>query len=928
MVDKSARICYNVYIMQTMKHDFWRYYKKEVMIMLKKHLYPCVIAASVITVSAVCLMNTPLSTDRYIPAQITASAAEVSGDFEFEKDTDSDGSEYCIITKYNGSSTDLKIPSSFTLDDQTLPLKKISRGAFQNCTTLKSVTIPEGVTEIGYEAFRGCTNLADVSFPTTLTTMDSYAFSGCPIKSLLVNSELSSEIRSSFDSDTLESITFGSNTTVIPSRMCEGMESLKSITFSNSITEIGDSAFERCTSLTKIVLPDSVKKIGDYAFYGTGLTYADLGNGVETIGDEAFYAYPNGVPISTLKLGNSLREIGKDAFCKISISGTLKLPDSLENIGYGAFSYCDGITSLELGSGTKVIGDYAFSSCSNLLKAKMNTGLTEIGKNAFGATGLIGKLTIPSGVKKIGEYAFAGTEITSVTFPETLEEIDAYAFTALALTRVELPDSVTTLGGAVFYECRNMKYVKLPANIEYIPTSCFEKCGIESLIIPNKVKTIAPTAFNNCSGLTNVTFGESLETIEDHAFQFTNISYLKFPDSLKKIGDNAFYEVDGLKKIENWSESLESVGTFAFGGCGSLAEIPPIPAQFQTIPDSLFSGCLSLSHVEIEDGITQIGNDAFSECALTEITIPDSVEFVLSGAFAYNKLQEIMIGSGVTDIGNRTFVNNPAKNIYVPKNVETLGSQSIGIEVGGYESSTIEGFTLYGNSETAKSYASDNGLTYKTANGKQDLPSQTEYVDPATGIHAFAESGLTMKIVKLDSVEAVNSYLSERYNWGTDWATNIINEKETFLCGYDILWYKNGSLYCPDYEIKLHIPISQEYQNGSLFSVYGNIYYDSYRMQWYGTNSNVYRESNTLIGYIKPNLEEQNPLILKAQLTVVGDVNMDGTLNIADVVSLQRYLLNCGSLNNWKAGDLHSDGKLNALDLSLLKKKILETYTD
>ena len=76
----------------------------------------------------------------------------------------------------------------------------------------------------------------------------------------VLSSELSSEIRLSFDSDTLESITFGSNTTVIPSRMCEGMESLKSITFSNSITEIGDSAFERCTSLTKITLPDSVKK--------------------------------------------------------------------------------------------------------------------------------------------------------------------------------------------------------------------------------------------------------------------------------------------------------------------------------------------------------------------------------------------------------------------------------------------------------------------------------------------------------------------------------------------------------------------------------------------------------------------------------------------------------------------------------------------
>ncbi len=893
--------------------------------MYKNQLYHYVATATTVLVSTVCCAGIQTAIPKYTPTALTVYAAEVSGNFEVEKSEDSDGNAYCEIIKYNGNDTNLKLPSSFTIGNETLPLKSIYREAFKNCTSLRSVVIPEGVTQIGYEAFKDCTNLSDVTFPTTLTQIESSAFTGCPIKSLVINSSLSSGIFTSFDSDTIESITFGEKATIIPSRMCEGMTALKTVTFSNGITEIGDSAFERCTSLTKIVLPDSVKKIGDYAFYGTGLTYVDIGNGVETIGYRAFYDYPNGVPITTLKLGNSLREIGGDAFCKISISGALKLPDSLENIGYGAFSYCDGITSLELGSGTKIIQDSAFFDCPNMLKVKMNAGLTEIGKDAFSGTGLIGKLTIPSGVKKIGEYAFAGTEITSVTLPETLEEIDAYAFTALPLTKIEIPDSVKTLGGAVFYECRSMKSVKLPANIEYIPTSCFEKCGIESLVIPNSVKRIAPSAFCNCYSLTDVTFGENIESIEESAFQFTNISYLKFPDSVKTIGENAFYDIDGLRKIENWSESLESIGKFAFGGCGKLLEIPTIPARIGNIPDSLFNGCLSLSHVEIENGITIIGNDAFSECALTEIVIPDSVEFILSGAFAYNQLQDITIGNNVTDIGNRAFVNNPAKNIYVPENVETLGTQSMGIEVAGYYSGVMEGFTLYGNSQATKNYASDNNLTYKVANSKQDIPLSEEYIDSATGIHVFAESGLTMKIVKLDSVEAVNSYIpNDRYGWTTGWETLGVNERETFLCGYDILWYKNGELYTPQNKIKVQIPIPESY-NAILYNVYGNFYHNYSRDEWSYTNSNAFQESNYLICYITPNMEENNPIILKAELSVSGDVNMDGVYNIADVVCMQRYIFGGSSLNNWKAGDLYADGLLDVFDLCLMKQKLLES---
>ena len=72
-------------------------------------------------------------------------------------------------------------------------------------------------------------------------------------------------------------------------------------------------------------------------------------------------------------------------------------------------------------------------------------------------------------------------------------------------------------------------------------------------------------------------------------------------------------------------------------------------------------------------------------------------------------------------------------------------------------------------------------------------------------------------------------------------------------------------------------------------------------------------------------MEENNPIILKAELSVSGDVNMDGVYNIADVVCMQRYIFGGSSLNNWKAGDLYADGLLDVFDLCLMKQKLLES---
>ena len=100
---------------------------------------------------------------------------------------------------------------------------KIANNLFRNCSTLKSVTIPDSVTSIGDGAFGGCTSLTSITIPDSVTSIGSYAFSGCT--------------------------------------------SLTSVTIPNSVTSIGREAFYYCTSLKSVTIGKSVTTIGDFAFY-------------------------------------------------------------------------------------------------------------------------------------------------------------------------------------------------------------------------------------------------------------------------------------------------------------------------------------------------------------------------------------------------------------------------------------------------------------------------------------------------------------------------------------------------------------------------------------------------------------------------------------------------------------------------------------
>ena len=122
-----------------------------------------------------------------------------------------------------GYTGEITIPETIFVNWEVYNVTSIGEFAFNGCTSLTSVTIPNSVTSIGYQAFSDCANLTSVTIPNSVTSIGERAFYGC--------------------------------------------SSLTSVTIPNSVTSIGYEAFYCCTSLTSITIPNSVTSIGNGAFY-------------------------------------------------------------------------------------------------------------------------------------------------------------------------------------------------------------------------------------------------------------------------------------------------------------------------------------------------------------------------------------------------------------------------------------------------------------------------------------------------------------------------------------------------------------------------------------------------------------------------------------------------------------------------------------
>ena len=277
------------------------------------------------------------------------------------------------------------IPSS--LRSVTVTGGNILYGAFECCSMLTSVTIPEGVTSIGSSAFYGCSSLTSVTIPNSVTSIGDYAFRGC--------------------------------------------STLTSITIPSSVTSIGSSAFYQCYKLVEVYNQSSLnirKGSSDYGYLGyyAKNVYKTAGGSKLSTNDDGYILYTDGSTVSligyvgsdtALTLPAGITEIYHDTFYERRDLTSVIIPDSVTSIGSSAFYGCSSLTSVTIGSGVTSIGSYAFSICSSLTSVTIGSGVTSIGEYAFNYCRGLTSITIPSGVTSIGYGAFSDcSDLDSITF--------------------------------------------------------------------------------------------------------------------------------------------------------------------------------------------------------------------------------------------------------------------------------------------------------------------------------------------------------------------------------------------------------------------------------------------------------------------------------------------------------------------------------
>lgn len=236
------------------------------------------------------------------------------------------------ITKYTGTESTVILPSTIN----SWPVTKIGEAAFQDNTTITSVTIPDSVTEIGANTFADCTNLTSVNYAGDWSNLTIQ--SGNPAVEDAVNAQLfdfaftpdNTAVIVKKYNGTAADVTIPSHYKGKPVTMIDHAafhdSAVTSVTIPDSVTSIPDDAFAFCSQLTNISIPNSVTFIGFAAFNScTSLKSITLPSSLSTIQSSAFYNCGN---LETIRIPVSVTFIGNYAFAGCPSSMTVTYPGS------------------------------------------------------------------------------------------------------------------------------------------------------------------------------------------------------------------------------------------------------------------------------------------------------------------------------------------------------------------------------------------------------------------------------------------------------------------------------------------------------------------------------------------------------------------------------------------------------------------------
>ncbi len=413
----------------------------------------------------------------------------------------------------------------------------------------------------------------------------------------------------------------------------------------DGVTSIKKYAFQMCESIKSITIPDSVEYIGNCAFQiCRNLTSVTVGSGLKSIEDLAFNSCTS---LTDFVISDNVTSIGNNAFSGCTSMRSITIPSSVNEIGKEAFASCHSLQEVhisDLAAWCNIdfagFGEYAYED-----EYVRSSNPLVYGANIYINNEKVTEITIPDGVTEIKQGAFSGfTNLTSVVLSDGVESIGGFAFCHCdELTNITIPPTLTKIEKGAFWGCNDVRNV-------YI-SNVASWCNVEFNDSPLKPSTIL---YENGKKLTNVILPDTTVSIGNHAFYFnTSLTNIVIPKSVTSVKYGSFTGCTNLDNVtvENWQAYFD-VGV-GFEETTNVKFIIPDDfiqeqndaiARYATQLDvkykngeilaSACKGIKQLKEVTLENGITQIGGEAFSNCTnLKKIIIPRSVTSIRYTAF-------------------------------------------------------------------------------------------------------------------------------------------------------------------------------------------------------------------------------------------------------------------------------------------------------
>ena len=723
-----------------------------------------------------------------------------------------DDANRATITGYSGNATALYIPGEIDGHE----VVAIGDRAFQNRTDLRTVMIPDSVTEIEAYSFNNCTNLSNVTLSKSLKYMGGRAFGSCEkITQIEIPKSLDNCGNSGYASyhgpfgacSGLKKITFEEGATEVSNGLFRGCTGLEEINIPDGVTKIESSSFEDCINLVSVNISDSVIKIENEAFAGCEkIESINIPDSVTEIGESTF---ANCSKLSNVKLSKNLEYMGGRAFGSCEKITQIEIPKSLDNCGnsgyasyHGPFGACSGLKKITFEEGTTEISSGLFRGCTGLEEINIPNSVTEIESSSFEDCINLVSVNIPDSVIKIGNEAFAGCKkIESINIPDSVTEIGGSTFANCSkLSNVKLSKNLEYMGGRAFGSCEKITQIEIPKSLDNCGNSGyasyhgpFGACsGLKKIIFEEGTKEISNNLFRGCTGLEEISIPASVIKIERYTFaDCTNLKNVYFSNGVKNVENNAFTNCTSLTKV-NIPDTVDSIGNSAFSGCTNLIEVHlpdklketasdtfsgckklttiNFPSTLTTIGNSAFSGCESLPEAILPSGVEKIESNAFKNCkALKKAAVPDTVSSIGSSAFyGCEALTDITLGSKLKKIESQTFYGCIVlPSIVIPYNVTTIGDSAFvnctkltqitvprnTTSIASNAFSYPKKMTMYGPSDCyAQTYASGKGIKYVT----QDIHATSVSLDSTEKTaERYDDFQLTATIAPLNFTDAV-----------------------------------------------------------------------------------------------------------------------------------------------------------------------------